>query len=208
MSEEKERKCDDTKCDADCENCEKATRDGIDIDKLGEEDLRTLCKTQSDLVKALVDENETLIKEQKELNKKIEKGNGYLDQLTHMKSDFENFKRRTNAARDNSKDEGKIFVIEKILPVLDTFDRAQQSLKGKPELEAFNMVHRQFDKALKEMGLEEVEVLGETFDPNLSYAIAKEEAGEENVGKVVEVMSKGYKFKDKIVRYSQVKVGC
>ena len=136
------------------------------------------------------------------------KGNGYLDQLAHMKSDFENYKRRTNAAKDNSKDEGKIFVIEKILPVLDTFDRARESLEGKPELDAFNMVYRQFDKILSEIGLEEVDVLGEAFDPNLSYAIAKEEAGEDNVGKVVAVLSKGYKFKDKIVRYSQVKVGC
>ena len=207
MSEEKTRLCDDAQCDADCESCEKAAS-GIDIDKLNEEELKTLCRTQSDLVKALVDENETLIKEQEELNKKIEKGYGYLDQLAHMKSDFENYKRRTNAAKDNSKDEGKIFVIEKILPVLDTFDRARESLEGKPELDAFNMVYRQFDKILSEIGLEEVDVLGEAFDPNLSYAIAKEEAGEDNVGKVVAVLAKGYKFKDKIVRYSQVKVGC
>ena len=140
--------------------------------------------------------------------KKIEKGNEYLDQLALLKRDFENYKRRTQNNQEDSKRQGKIEVVEKILPILDTFARAEDSLKGQKEYDSFKMVSRQMEKILSEIGLEEVEVLGQDFDPNYSYAIMKEEAGEENVGKVIEVLSKGYKFNDKIVRYSQVKVGC
>ena len=160
------------------------------------------------LVDAMVNENEQLIKEQEELKKKVEKGNEYLDQLAMIKRDFENYKRRTNAAKDNSKEEGKILVIERILPILDVFDRAKESLKGKPELEPFAMIERQFLKVLGEVGLEEIEVLNTEFDPSTSYAIAKAEAGEENKNKIIEVLSKGYKLGDKIVKYAQVKVGC
>ena len=148
------------------------------------------------------------MKQQEELNKKVEKGNEYLDQLVMLKRDFENYKRRTQNNQDDSKKQGKVEVVEKILPILDTFARAEESLKGQKEYDSFKMVSRQMEKILSEIGLEEVEVLGNDFDPNLSYAIMKEEAGEENVGKVIDVLSKGYKFNDKIVRYSQVKVGC
>ena len=177
-------------------------------DGLQEIDLKELFKSQKVLVDALVAENEALMKQQEELNKKVEKGNEYLDQLALLKRDFENYKRRTQNNQEDSKKQGKIEVVEKILPILDTFARAEDSLKGQKEYDSFKMVSRQMEKILSEIGLEEVEVLGQDFDPNYSYAIMKEEAGEENVGKVIDVLSKGYKFNDKIVRYSQVKVGC
>ena len=164
MSEEKTRLCDDAQCDADCGSCEKAAS-GIDIDKLNEEELKTLCRTQSDLVKALVDENETLIKEQEELNKKIEKGNGYLDQLAHMKSDFENYKRRTNAAKDNSKDEGKIFVIEKILP--GYYDMYNPNTV--PEKEAFvDLLKDRFQQRRDFLSTSDVREQPELFRNNLN----------------------------------------
>lgn len=211
MAEEKNEKlCDAVDCDGNCEACEgeKINSEGIDAEKLTHEELLALYKSQRDLVDAMVNENEQLIKEQEELKKKVEKGNEYLDQLAMIKRDFENYKRRTNAAKDNSKEEGKILVIERILPILDVFDRAKESLKEKPELEPFAMIERQFLKVLGEVGLEEIEVLNTEFDPSTSYAIAKAEAGEENKNKIIEVLSKGYKLGDKIVKYAQVKVGC
>ena len=80
--------------------------------------------------------------------------------------------------------------------------------KLSPSLEPFAMIERQFLKVLGEVGLEEIEVLNTEFDPSTSYAIAKAEAGEENKNKIIEVLSKGYKLGDKIVKYAQVKVGC
>ena len=68
-----------------------------------------------------------------------------------------------------------------------------------------NGLIKQYSKLLVE---EEIEVLNTEFDPSTSYAIAKAEAGEENKNKIIEVLSKGYKLGDKIVKYAQVKVGC
>ena len=208
MNENDVKLCDSEDCDKDCEHCESADKRTVDIEKLNAEELRVLYKTQSELVVALVNENESLVKQNEDLTAKIEKGNSYLDQLAHMKNDFENYKRRTNASKDNAKDEGKMFVVTKVLPILDTFARAEENLQGTMELESFKMIYRQFEKVLGEIGLEEVEVLGRDFDPNLSFAITKDDRGAENVGKVVEVWSKGYRYKDKIVKYSQVIVGC
>ncbi|MBE5748485.1 MAG: nucleotide exchange factor GrpE [Clostridiales bacterium] len=209
MQENKERMCDAQECKEDCSHCEHAgENNGINLDNLSIDDLKELFRSQKILVDALVAENESLMKQQEELNKKIEKGNEYLDQLVMLKRDFENYKRRTQNNQDDAKKQGKVEIVEKILPILDTFARAEESLKGQKEYDSFKMVSRQMEKILSEIGLEEVEVLGNDFDPNLSYAIMKEEAGEENVGKVIDVLSKGYKFNDKIVRYSQVKVGC
>ena len=208
MKENEMKLCDNEECDKDCEHCDSIDKRTVDIEKLNAEELRVLYKTQSELVVALVNENESLVHQNEDLTAKLEKGNSYLDQLTRMKTDFENYKRRTNASKDNDRDEGKMFVVTKILPVLDTFSRAEENLQGTAELESFKMIYRQFEKVLREIGLEEVEVLGTDFDPNLSFAITKEERGAENVGKVVDVWSKGYKYKDKIVKYSQVIVGC
>ena len=209
MAENQQKMCDQQGCNEDCQSCEHAGENiGFNLDNMSVEDLKELFKSQKVLVDALVAENEALIKKQEELNKKIEKGNEYLDQLALLKRDFENYKRRTQNNQEDSKKQGKIEVVEKILPILDTFARAEDSLKGQKEYDSFKMVSRQMEKILSEIGLEEVEVLGQDFDPNYSYAIMKEEAGEENVGKVIDVLSKGYKFNDKIVRYSQVKVGC
>jgi len=209
MNEKETKLCNAEGCNEDCQHCEHAGDNiGFNLDNLSSDDLKALFKSQKDMIDALVSENEALLKEQEELNKKIEKGNEYLDQLALLKRDFENYKRRTQNNQEDSKKQGKIEVVEKILPILDTFARAEESLKGQKEYESFKMVSRQMEKILSEIGLEEVEVLGCDFDPNYSYAIMKEEAGEENVGKVIEVLSKGYKFNDRIVRYSQVKVGC
>ena len=209
MAENQEKMCDAQDCHEDCQHCEHAGENvGINLDNLSADDLKELIRSQKVLVDALVAENENLMKQQEELNKKIEKGNEYLDQLALLKRDFDNYKRRTQNNQDDAKKQGKVEVVEKILPILDTFARAEESLKGQKEYDSFKMVSRQMEKILSEIGLEEVEVLGQDFDPNLSYAIMKEDAGEEKVGKVIEVLSKGFKFNDKIVRYSQVKVGC
>ena len=160
------------------------------------------------LANALTVENEALIKENEALKADAEKSDGYLTQLTVLKSDFENFKNRTRTVSEIAKDEGKIFVIEKLLPVLDTFYRAQKNLAGKAELNPFNMVLKQFEKILGEVGITELNILGSKFDPDFAEALTKEEVKDEKQkGVVLEVYSKGYAYKDKIVRHAQVKVG-
>ena len=101
------------------------TQNAEEMDAMDEPRLREYAKA---LIDGLTKENEILIKEQAELKKQIEKGNSYLDMLAALKSDFENYRRRTNAQAENSEKEGRLFVIKKLLPVLDTFDRAREML--------------------------------------------------------------------------------
>lgn len=84
--------------------------------------------------------------------------------LAALKSDFENYRRRTNAQAENSEKEGRLFVIKKLLPVLDTFDRAREML-DEVTMTTFNLIVRQFDKVLADCGVEVIDVLGQPFDP-------------------------------------------
>ena len=75
MNENYVKLCDSEDCDKDCEHCESADKRTVDIEKLNAEELRVLYKTQSELVVALVNENESLVKQNEEITAKIEKGN-------------------------------------------------------------------------------------------------------------------------------------
>lgn len=175
-----------------------------DMDSMDEASLREYAKV---LIEGLTKENEQLIKEQAELKKQIEKGNAYLDMLTALKSDFENYRRRTNAQAESSENEGRLFVLKKLLPVLDTFDRAREML-DEVTLTTFNLIVRQFDKVLADCGVEVIDVLGQPFDPSTANAVhSRETDKEEEKNVVLEVYANGYRYGDKVLRYAQVCVG-
>ena len=182
----------------------KNKQENVNLEKMNLDEIKAYANSQMQLVEALTAENEELIIGQEKFQ---EKSDGYITQLSNLKSDFENLKRRSANAAEMAVDDGKIFVLEKIIPILDTFERGAEALKGKEDWKAFSMVHRQFEKVLKESGLVEIDVMGLDFNPETAHALMKEEAGEENINKVLEVLSKGYKYKDKIIRFATVKVG-
>ena len=180
------------------------TQNAEEMDAMDEPRLREYAKA---LIDGLTKENEILIKEQAELKKQIEKGNSYLDMLAALKSDFENYRRRTNAQAENSEKEGRLFVIKKLLPVLDTFDRAREML-DEVTMTTFNLIVRQFDKVLADCGVEVIDVLGQPFDPataNAVHSLETDQEEEKNV--VLEVYANGYRYGDKVLRYAQVCVG-
>lgn len=175
-----------------------------DMDSMDEVRLREYAKV---LIEELTKENEQLISEQADLKKQIEKGNSYLDMLTALKSDFENYRRRTNAQAESSESEGKLFVIKKLLPVLDTFDRAKEMLDANT-MATFNLIVKQFDKVLADCGVEVIDVLGLPFDPSTANAVHSLETDkEEEKNVVLEVYANGYRYGDKVLRYAQVCVG-
>lgn len=175
-----------------------------DMDSMDEARLREYAKV---LIEGLTKENEQLIKEQAELKKQIEKGNAYLDMLTALKSDFENYRRRTNAQAESCENEGRLFVLKKLLPVLDTFDRAREML-DEVTMTTFNLIVRQFDKVLADCGVEVIDVLGQPFDPSTANAVHSQETDkEEEKNVVLEVYANGYRYDDKVLRYAQVCVG-
>lgn len=156
------------------------------------------------LNQALTEENEQLIKDTEQMTKKTEQ---YLSQISILKKDFDNFKRRSSETLQNAKDEGAVVIVEKLLPVLDTFDRAAQMVKEQSTIEALNLVKKQFQKALSEAGVVEIDCLNTPFDPNFADALLKVEVDEDKKGLIIEVLAKGYMLGERIIRHAQVSVG-
>jgi len=175
-----------------------------DINNVPDGELREFAKS---VIDALKEENEQLLVEQEELKKQISKGDEYLNQLVVMKSDFENYRRRTTASTETAKADGKMEVVEKMFPILDTFDKARQML-SEEEMATFNLVAKQFETILAQVGVEKMQVLGKPFDPNTSSAVYKQPVTDKEQDNVVlEEYASGYVYGEKVLRYATVAVG-
>ena len=132
------------------------------------------------------------------------------DQLLRSQADFQNFKRRNQTARSDGYEDGVRESIAAMLPAIDNLERAIDAAEktedeaAKALAEGVKMTLGALMEGLKRFGFEEVPALGEEFDPEKHNAVMKE-AGEEP-GKVLEVFQKGYRVKDRIIRYAMVKV--
>ena len=134
-----------------------------------------------------------------------------LDKYQRTLAEFDNFRKRTVKEKASMYDDGVRSTVEKLLTVIDNLERAVMVQEGKvDENDAFfkgvKMTLTQFQEVLHGIGVEEIKALGEQFDPNLHAAVAHED--DENYGEneVVLEMLKGYKYKDKVIRHSMVKV--
>lgn len=132
----------------------------------------------------------------------------YLDKLQRTQADFQNFKRRNATARTDGYDDGQREAIAAMLPTIDNLERALAAAEGQGESGAFidgvKMTLRSMTEALAKMGLEEIPALGEMFNPDLHNAVMRAEEGEP--GTVLEVYQKGYRVKNRVIRYAMVKV--
>ena len=157
-------------------------------------------------VERLTAENEKLTKTCQRLQSSADKSDTYLNQLVAMKNDFESYKRRMKFNGEQAKTEGMQAVIVKMIAVCDNFELAKQHLSDE-NLKAFQMVYDQFLQILKECGVEEMDVIGQPFDPTMMNALSKMDYGQDKRDLVVEVYKKGYVMGDKILRYAEVIVG-
>ncbi len=134
----------------------------------------------------------------------------YLDAAKRIQADFENFKRRNATIRTDSYDEGFCEAVKNILPVMDNMERAlcsANTAEDDPILCGMNMIYKQFQDALVKLGVEEIPALGQAFDHDIHNAVMKEDACEEKpANTVTQVLQKGYRYKDRIIRHSMVKV--
>ena len=132
----------------------------------------------------------------------------YLDSLRRAQADFQNFKRRNQTARADGYEDGVREALAAILPSIDNLERALDAADktgvSDGVTDGVKMTLSTLMDSLKRFGFEEVPSLGEQFDPELHNAVMRE-AGDEP-GKILEVFQKGYRVKDKIIRYAMVKV--
>lgn len=135
----------------------------------------------------------------------------HLDKYQRCLAEFDNFRKRTAKEKASMYDDGVRDTVEKLLPVVDNLERAVAVQEGKSDaddafLKGVQMTLKQFQEILHGMGVEEIKAMGEKFDPNFHAAVAHED--DENYGEneIIMEMLKGYKYKDKVIRHSMVKV--
>ena len=132
----------------------------------------------------------------------------YLDSLRRAQADFQNFKRRNQTAHADGYEEGVREVLAAMLPAIDNLERAIEAAQkhdgGDALVDGVKMTLNMLLEGMKRFGFEEVPALGEAFDPELHNAVMRETS--DDPGKVLEVFQKGYRVKDKIIRYAMVKV--
>ena len=145
----------------------------------------------------------------KKKDKKDEKIEELTDKLTRQMAEFDNFRKRTEKEKANMYAIGAKDIIEKILPVVDSFERGLATVEN-PEEDPFadgmNKVYKQFTTALDELGVTVIEAVGKEIDPNLHNAVLHVEDEEAGENIVVEEFMKGYMYKGSVVRHSMVKV--
>lgn len=150
---------------------------------------------------------EDYLKLQEELEAANNKTAEYLGMAQRVQAEFENARRRNASVRTDSLSEGRCEVITALLPVMDNFDRAIQSIEDEASRTGVEMIYKQLNAALEGFGCAVCEPLGEVFDPNMHNAVMQSPAEEgEEPGTIVEVMQKGYNVDDKILRYPMVRV--
>lgn len=165
-------------------------------------------KETSDKKGLFKNKNAKYEKEIEELGQKLAEAQ---DRFQRTLAEFDNFRKRTMKEKASMYDDGVRDTIEKLLPLFDNLERAISSVEGKvndedPLLKGVKMTDKQLKEILASMGVEEIKALGEKFDPNLHAAVAH--VDDENYGEneVIIDMLKGYKYKDKVIRHSMVKV--
>jgi len=137
-----------------------------------------------------------------------QKADDYLDSWKRTQADFQNYKRRIEQERLEIGKFANTQLILSILPILDDFERAFESITPKLAktdwVDGVRLVERKLMTTLEAQGLSPIKALGETFDPNLHEAVMHSK-GEDGI--VVQEMQKGYKLNDKVIRPSKVAVG-
>ena len=129
------------------------------------------------------------------------------DHFKRILAEFENFKKRSQKERETLYNSILSDVVEVILPVLDNLENAVKvETKDEEYKKGIELVLKQFNDVLKSKGVEEIEALGQTFDPELHEAVRSVQDDEKGEKEVVEVYRKGYKIGSKVIRHSMVAV--
>lgn len=146
-------------------------------------------------------------RKQDALNEKI---NELEDKVKRQMAEFDNFRKRTDKEKNAMFETGAKSVIEKILPVVDNFERGLASIpeeeKGSPFAEGMEMIYKQLIGELEKMEVKPIPAVGEEFDPNLHNAVMQVKSDEYEPGVIAQELQKGYTYRGSVVRHSMVAV--
>ena len=146
----------------------------------------------------------------KKKDKKDEQIEDLTDRLRRQMAEFENFRKRTEKEKSQMFDMGAKTIVEKVLPVIDNFERGLAAVPEDKKEDAFvvgmDKIYKQFLTTLEEAGVKPIEAVGQEFDPNFHNAVMHVEDEELGENVVAEELQKGYMYRDTVVRHSMVKV--
>lgn len=155
-------------------------------------------------------EEPEMLKKKKKKDKMEEKIEELEDRVKRQMAEFDNFRKRTEKEKSHMYEVGARDVIEKILPVVDNFERGLASVpedqKENPVIVGMDKIYNQLMTTLTDLGVEPIEAVGEEFDPNYHNAVMHVEDEELGENVVAEEFLKGYIYKDAVIRHSMVKV--
>ena len=146
-------------------------------------------------------------KEKEALKAKVEE---LEDKTKRQLAEFENFRNRTEKEKAQSFDRGAVSVLEKLLPVVDNFERGFAAVEEEDKDDAFvvgmDKIYRQLMDELDKMGVKPIEAVGKEFDPAFHNAVMQTESDEYESGFVAQELLKGYTYHDTVLRHSMVSV--
>ncbi|MBR5830321.1 MAG: nucleotide exchange factor GrpE [Tidjanibacter sp.] len=171
------------------ENAQDTTTQAADSDKVAEEPVAEADKVSS-------------------VNAEAEE---WKDKYLRLSAEFDNYRKRTLREKMELIESGGEDVIKSMLAVMDDFDRALGAMQSASDVasvrEGVELISQKMRDVLKSKGVSEIVAVGEALDTDLHEAVAKFPAGDDKKGKVIDVVQKGYKLKDKVIRYAKVVVG-
>lgn len=149
-------------------------------------------------------------KKEKKKDKRDERIEELTDQVKRQMAEFENFRRRTEKEKTQMYEVGAKSIIEKILPVVDNFERGLAAVPEEQKNDAFvegmDKIYKQMMTVFEEMGVKPIEAVGKEFDPEYHNAVMQVESEEYESGVVAQELQKGYMYRDSVVRHSMVAV--
>ena len=173
-------------------------------------------ETVEEAEEAVAEEPETekekgsFFKKKEKKDKKDEKNEEITDRVRRQMAEFDNFRKRTEKEKTQMFETGAKSIVEKILPVVDNFERGLAAVteeeKGTPFVEGMEKIYKQMMTVLEEAGVKPIEAVGQEFDPNLHNAVMHVEDEEFGENIIAEEFQKGYTYRDSVVRHSMVKV--
>lgn len=173
-------------------------------------------ETVEEAEEAVAEEPETekekgsFFKKKEKKDRKDEKIEELTDRVRRQMAEFDNFRKRTEKEKTQMFETGAKSIVEKILPVVDNFERGLVAVteeeKGTPFVEGMEKIYKQMMTVLEEAGVKPIEAVGQEFDPNLHNAVMHVEDEEFGENIIAEEFQKGYTYRDSVVRHSMVKV--
>ena len=201
---------------ADLENQVEQETSEVNAEEVKEETVETEVVEEAEATeeKAETKEAKKADKKKAKADKKNEAMQAKIDELEdrvkRQMAEFENFRKRTDKEKAMMFETGAKSVIEKILPVVDNFERGLATIPEDDENSAFangmKMIYKQMMDELEKLGVKPIEAVGQEFDPNFHNAVMQMESEEYESGVVAQEMLKGYTYHDTVVRHSMVAV--